>query len=271
MKRKALLVLVIAIFSSAILQAQNSDSRSRLAKESKGITYDTELAGNIKLMTNGWSIGGHYGILKNYYTTNIFSFELGELKHASETKQRTNFGSPIGRSARSFIYAKQNNLYALRGGVGQKRYFSEKARRKGVAIGMSYTIGPSLGFIKPYYLEISRNEPGSQNANIYDIKYTEENAYTFLGLANPNSPSTQEVIYGASSFGMGLDEVSLAVGGHAKIALHLDWGAYDETVKALEVGIMADFYFKNIELMVTDNNRPFFVNFYASFELGKRK
>mgnify|MGYP000374426699 CR=1 FL=1 len=263
MKRKALLVLVLAIFSSAILQAQDSDRRSRSAKESKGITYDTELAGNIKFLTNGWSIGGHYGILKNYYTTNTFSLEFGELHHARETRQRSyNNLSAFGRSARSYMYGKQNSLYTLRGGVGQKRYFSEKARRKGVAIGMSYNIGPSIGLVKPYYLEIARLEQGSNRVNIYDIKYSEENANEFLVVDN---------IYGASSIGMGLDEISIAAGGHAKIALHLDWGAYDETVKALEVGITADFYFKNIELMVTDDNRPFFVNFYASFELGKRK
>ncbi|MGB0985415.1 MAG: hypothetical protein ACPG19_15295 [Saprospiraceae bacterium] len=266
MKRKALLVLVLAIFSSAILQAQDANRRNRLEKEKKGITYDTELAGNIKLLTNGWSIGGHYGILKNYYTTNIYSLEFGELKHVRETRQRSNTSSPlISQSARSFIYGKKNNLYSLKGGIGQKRYFSEKARRKGVAVGMSYSIGASLGIIKPYYLEISKSEASSQIINIYDIKYTEETKEVFLG------QSSEEAIYGASGIGMGINEISIAPGGYAKLALHLDWGAYEETVKALEVGITADFYFKNVELMVTDDNRPFFVNFYAAFELGKRK
>ncbi|MGB0985559.1 MAG: hypothetical protein ACPG19_16015, partial [Saprospiraceae bacterium] len=258
MKRKALLVLVLAIFSSAILQAQNADRRDRLEKEKKGITYDTELAGNIKLLTNGWSIGGHYGIIKNYYTTNTFNFEFGELKHVREASQRSNSSTPLlSRSSRAFIYGKKNNLYALRASIGQKRYFSEKARRKGVAVGISYNFGASFGIIKPYYLEISKTEPGSRVPNIYDLKYTEENELIFLGLAD-------ERIHGASSIGMGLDEISIAPGGYAKIALHLDWGAYEETIKALEVGISADFYLKNVELMVTDDNRPFFVNFYAA-------
>jgi hypothetical protein len=65
--------------------------------------------------------------------------------------------------------------------------------------------------------------------------------------------------------------LSITPGGHAKAALHLDWGAFDEVIRALEVGIMIDVYAKQVPIMLTEDNKPYFINFYFSAELGKRK
>jgi len=263
MRQKIFFVLLFAVFTASMLHAQDDERRKRLLKEQKGITYNTEWTGDFKLMTNGWSLAASYGILKNYYTTTFYTLEFGELKHVRENRQRAEYSlSAFGRSARSFVFGKQNSFYALRGGIGQKRYFSEKARRKGVAVGMSYSVGPSLGLLKPYYLEIARLEQGSNRVNIYDVKYSEESAAEFLNINR---------IYGSSSLAMGIDEVSLVPGGHGKIALHLDWGAFSETVKALEVGLAFDLYFGNVPIMVTNDNRPYFINLYAAIQFGKRK
>lgn len=255
--------LLLILFSAATLAAtaQDESRRERLLQETRGITYDKEWGVDLKLMTDGWAIGGHWGTLKNYYTTNIYTVEFGELKHVREARQRAEIGA-FGRAARSFIYGKQNNLFALRAGMGQKRYFTEKARRNGVAVGMFYNFGGSLGIIKPYYVDIARQEPGSNRILTDPTRYTEATATQFLNINR---------IYGASSLAMGLNEISLAPGAHAKVALHLDWGAYDENVKALEVGIAADFYFRQIDLMVTNDNKPFFINLYAAIQLGKRQ
>jgi len=42
-------------------------------------------------------------------------------------------------------------------------------------------------------------------------------------------------------------------------------------VKALEIGIMFDIFFKKVPIMVIDNNQPFFLNGYIILQLGKRK
>lgn len=258
-----ILLLAIAVILTLPALAQDESRRERLLQESRGIAYNKEWGGDLKLMPNGWSIGGHWGTLKNYYTTNVYTVEFGELKHVREARQRAEVGiNTFGRSTRSFIYGKQNNLFALRAGVGQKRYFSEKARRNGVAVGMFYNFGGSLGIVKPYYLDMARQEPGSNRILIDPVRYSEATATQFLNINR---------IYGASSLAMGLNEISLAPGAHAKIALHLDWGAYDENVRAIEVGLAADFFFRQIDIMVTEDNKPFFVNFYAAFQLGKRQ
>jgi hypothetical protein len=59
------------------------------------------------------------------------------------------------------------------------------------------------------------------------------------------------------------------------MALHFDWGAFDEFVKAMEAGVMVDFYFKKVPIMVeTANgdieNSPLFINLFINIQLGKR-
>ena len=261
MIKKIYLFVILAVFSVSALQAQDRDRRPR---QTKSVVYNTEISGKLQLHTNGWAIGGHHGIINTYYKTRIYTFELGELKHPREQRQSNGFGGggSISNAARSYIYGKQNNFYTLKGGFGEIRTFSEKASRKGVGVGISYNFGPSLGIIKPYYLEVKRTEVGSNRFRVENIKYTGSNDNEFL---------QQDLIIGASSAWRGLSESSFGIGGHGKFGLHLDWGAGEEMIRALEVGVSGELYTRNIPIMITSDNRPFFVNLYVSAQLGKRK
>lgn len=251
------LPLIIFSFLFIAISATQVTGQSK-----KGVVYDKEMSGGLQIMPNGWSLLGQYGILQTYYKTRLYTLEFGELKSAREKRQTPQIqrGNPTFNPSSGYIFGKQNNFYSLKAGFGEKYYLSEKAARKGVAVGLSYSFGPSLGLIKPYYLEIARSEPGQQPTT--NIKYSEATAVEFL------SPS---LIYGSASSALGLDELSIAPGAFAKFGVHLDWGAYDETLKALEVGISADMYFKNIPIMVSDDNQPYFINVYAAAIFGKRK
>lgn len=245
-----------------------------------GVVYDKEFTVDVKLHTNGLALAANIGKIKSYYKTRYYHFEIGELKHEKEYRYSRDLTSNnFSRASGSYVFGKQNSLFVLRAGIGTKKYFSEKASRKGLAIGMSYEYGPSLGFVKPYYLDIYPND--SNNSTPREIKFSAEEAANFLDA---------DRIAGYSGFVKGLGEVSLQPGAHAKFGFHFDWGAFDEYVKAVEVGIMADFYLKKIPLMVDDatltlntnpvrtleilpenvRNRPFFLNLYISLQLGKR-
>ncbi|HMO39197.1 MAG TPA: hypothetical protein PKC76_06250 [Saprospiraceae bacterium] len=238
-------------------------------EERKGIVYNQEFAVNFKLLTNGYSLGVDIGRLQTYYLTRFWSFEIGELKHNKEYRQSFDFRSPAtNRISRAFVFGKQNNFIPLRIGFGEKRYLSEKARQRGVAVGLSYAAGPSLGFLKPYYLDLLRfPDAGSGDPFVRSERYSEENAVHFLN---------STIIYGSSGFVKGFDEVSILPGAHAKFAVHFDWGAFDEFVKALDAGIMVDFYFRDVPIMVdsprvpNSENSPIFINFYINLQLGKR-
>jgi hypothetical protein len=193
--------------------------------------------------------------------TQLWQIEFLEIKHPKE-RRLTRDISPCLRPPRPFVYGKQNNFYAVHGGWGQRRYLSEKARRKGVAVGYQYVIGPSLGIVKPYYLDIPKPGDVRPCPDVVSIRYEEgDNAAAFLS----------NNIYGASGLIKGWNQVSPMPGGFFKIALIFDWGAFDEMLKAAEVGLMADVYPREVPIMINEQNRPIFFNLYLNAQIGKRR
>ena len=263
-------VFFLFVCSLGISQQRIPDGQN-FYDDKKGTVYNREFTVDFKLHTNGFAFGVNIAELKTFYSTRFFNIELGEIKHPKEFRQNLELQSPTsGRISRSFIYGKQNSFWVLRGGVGEKRYFSEKAKRKGLAIGVSYEGGASLGMLKPYYLEIIRfTEPGSNDYRIRPEKYSIENEDKFLDITNLS-------IYGSAGFSKGLGEISLRPGLHAKTAVHFDWGAFDEFVKAIEAGIMVDYFFSDVPIMVESaniqntENKAIFINLFINLQLGKR-
>ncbi|MDX1943700.1 MAG: hypothetical protein SFU99_24245 [Saprospiraceae bacterium] len=267
---KILLILVssLLLLTSAAAQEVLTPGQNYY-EENKGIVYNKEFSVNFKLHTNGYALGVDIGSLQTYYITRFWTFEIGELKHPKEFRQGFDSRSSYtNRIARAFIFGKENTFIPLRVGFGEKRYLSEKAKRRGLAIGMSYAIGGSLGLLKPYYLDIVRYpDVGGGDPFVRSERYSEENAEFFLNTSR---------IYGSSGFAKGLDEISFLPGAHGKFAIHFDWGAFDEFVKALDAGVMVDFYFKDVPIMVESprvanaENTPIFINLYLNLQLGKR-
>lgn len=251
MKIRFLFILIALPF---LLNAQ-----ARLSQDIKGIIYDREKVLDLRVHTHGWAVGFQSAQLKTYYKTVFYNFELGELRHFKENKKSTDFSNPQPTNGfRSYTFGKQNYAFVLRGGMGAKRYFTEKASKKGVAVGVSYSGGVTAALMKPYYVEIGS---GRDLTVGYSIKYTPETASNFL---DPYK------IRGKGPFLKGLNETSIIPGIHGQLGLHLDWGAFDEFLKAMEVGIMLDVFPKKLPIMVSEENRPYFMNLYVSLQLGKR-
>ncbi len=271
MAQKIYLFLLLMLVGGFPLAAQEIyDTEQNIYDETKGIVFNREFTVDMKLHTNGFALGVNFARLKTYYLTRFFNVEIGEIKHPKEFRQSFDFQTPAAsRVSRAFIFGKQNSFLVLRAGVGEKRYLSEKAKRKGLAVGLSYEAGPSLGLLKPYYLELVRSSESGpfDDFTIRSEKFSDENASTFLDISR---------IYGSSGFSKGLGELSAIPGIHGKFAVHFDWGAFDEFVKAIEAGIMVDAYLKNVPIMAestlvqTPENKPFFVNLYVNLQLGKR-
>ena len=227
-----------------------------------GIIYNRETAFNLKMTTNrGYAPGLEFGRLRTYYKTTFKHISLGEIKHPKERRQSAD--PSVSRSFRPYVYGKQNNFFVLRTGWGVKRYYSEKAKQKGVALGMSWALGPSLGMLKPYYLALARTGDQPGQSRITNEKYTASNETVFLDNTR---------ILGAAPFSKGLGDLSLLPGANASIAFHMDWGAFDEVVKALEIGFMLDVFPKKVPILIGDqNNDRTFFNFFVNLQLGKRR
>jgi len=253
------LLLILSSLISLSGQIVNADG--------KGVIFSEERIVDIRMHTNGWSLSYGKGDIIKYNTIHFQSIEVGEIKHPKQDKRTfdlLSFGSNQ-TSNRSYIYGKQNNLFFVKYNIGRKIYYTDKAERKGAVLGISYSGGPTLGLVKPYLLDVVTREinaNGSISRGITPLQYDGTNGDVFL---DPNE------IVGPSGVSRGWDRLKVQPGLHGKIAMHLDWGAFDKFIKGLDLGIMVDFFFKEVPIMVTENNSKLFVNLYVSAHLGKRK
>jgi len=254
-------ILYLILLSVAPLAAQTVFQPKPLTDVSKGIIYEKEYTVDFTLNTNGYAFGVTWGKLANYYKTNFYHVSVGEIRHPKEFRQNfKEINTTTGQTSNSFAFGKQNNLIVIRGGKGFKRYYSEKAKEKGVAVALTIEGGPTIGLLKPYYMDVKKFNEGNRG-QIVSIKYSEETAADFL---NPG------IIFGASGFAKGLDEIRFLPGLHGKIAANFEWGAYDEFIKAAEIGLMLDLFPRTVPIMVSDTNRAFFLNLYITLQLGRR-
>ncbi len=262
-KIRILWIVCILAIAGADLLAQKVILPKQIDQSLRGIIYKREWVFDGAIHSNGFAVGVNIGKILTYYKTRYYHLNFGILRHPREYRQPVNFQGGAGfiKTSSAFAFGKQNNLLVLRGGMGEKRYFSEKAKRKGVAVGVSYEGGASLGILKPYYLEISRVEPGGIDDIISTEKYSEENKDYFLD---------ENRILGSANFFTGIDEISIVPGFHAKVAAHFSLGAFDQIAKAIEIGLMIDGYFRKVPIMILERNTSMFFNAYISVQLGKR-
>lgn len=264
---KRIIILTFLLLCTISIFAQVTFQPKQLDFQNEGVIFDKEFTLDFRfLQTNGYSLGLNFGRIKTYYRTTFYHFDFGELKHIRQYKQE-GFNSPnvpgFGGN-NSFIFGKRNTFLVLRGGYGQKRYFSEKAKKQGLAVGISYEAGPTLGLLKPYYLDLEYTIEDGRTVTIRSEKYGNENHDVFLD---------QSRIRGASGFTKGLGEISIVPGIHLQGSAHFDWGAFDEFVKAVEAGIMVDVFFQKVPIMVEVDgveNQPVFINLFINLQLGKR-
>ncbi len=266
--KRLLFLLFLAALSFAGFGQQTLEVGENYYGDRQGILYDRAFTVDLKLHTNGFAFGVDIARIRTYYLTTFLNFEFGEIKHPKQFRQSFDFRpSTNGQVSRAFVYGKENNFYVLRAGYGQKRFFSEKAKEKGLAIGISYQVGPALGLLKPYYLELLYPESGGSDIVARSERFSEENANVFLDITR---------IFGSSSWSEGLGEIAVRPGVQGEFAVHFDWGAFDEFVKALEAGVMFDVFLNTVPIMVDSplventENRPFFINFFLKLQLGKR-
>ncbi len=225
-------------------------------EEEGAIIYQKQSVFGLKLYTDGYAAFYELGSLKTPEKTNLYSIEIGERKHPKEEKltRGNGYGFAIGNP---YIYGKINNFYYVKLGLGQQRLIGGKGNKNGVAVSALYGGGVTAGLLKPYY--ISYSDPVTSQRK--DIKFA-NNDSAFLEARS---------IIGASGLGKGFNEIKLSPGVFAKGGLRFDYGRYNETVTAIEVGLNVELYSKKIPLMLLNKQKQLFFNAYAAIDFGRRK
>jgi hypothetical protein len=274
---KKFLLVTTAVFTGMVSMAQNNNQSKQPPRNDKKtekrqqlnnilkheeeegeIVFKTHSIFGVKISTDGYGISYERGKYISPRKTNILQFELNEKLSPKEEKTTTGFD--IFGNVSSAKYGKANNFFQLKGGYGQQIRIGGKANKNGVAVSALYAGGVSIGLLKPYFIDVERESTRER----LRVKFTD------------TLPSGDRYfIKGASGFTVGWNELKVVPGLHAKTALRFDYGKFNETVSALEAGINAEFYAKQIQEMgigsVYKYERQFFFNAYVAIEFGRRK
>lgn len=224
-----------------------------IKQEEEGvISYNKHTAFGLQLRSNGYGVFFEKGKMVSPRWANIYTLELSEIMHNKEERSSSAQGFLLGNS---FKYGKVNNFYQAKLGLGRQYIFGQKGNKNGVAVIGTAQGGLSLGLEKPYYLQI--NDDNTDR----DVRYTPEDSALFVS-GN---------IIGSSGFTKGWSEVKLRPGVFAKTSLRFDFGAYNESITALEIGISADAYAKKIQQMLFNDPKRFFFQLHVAIVFGNRK
>lgn len=257
---KTSLPVLAAFLCSGFAGLAQSDDVREIGIQSvrKGIVYKTEWSFDVALHTNGFYLGYNRGKIPNYHTTKTTHLDIGILYHPLETS--TSRPSNVGfRTYDAYKFGKKNHVLNFRFGKGYIKTFTEKARKKGVALGLQLQGGLLIGLQKPYYLKIKDERDGQ--FFVREIRYDDD----------PEAFMDADNILGRSSFFKGFDHLSIVPGLYGRVALRIDPGAFERLVRCLELGLQLDFYTKRPQLLVIDDNPYHYLNFFINLQLGSRK
>ena len=121
------------------------------------VLYRKELLGGLTLHGDGWGVNFFHGKHRTAKDRRMIGVEIVSMKHPKEIKSF----NPIYEDSRGYFYGKQNALLIFRPTYGRKHQIADKIRRSGVEVNYVWSIGPSIGLLKPVYLQIGKVLPNS--------------------------------------------------------------------------------------------------------------
>ena len=255
----SLLIISVSLSVSAQSGKSSRDDKKEKKKErisvmakqeEEGIiTYRKHFLGGAKLTTDGYGGFLELGRARSVKRSLLFQLEITERKHPKEEKQYNQ-----NNNAGPYIYGKINYFYPVKLGVQQQFLLGNKGNRNGVSISANAGGGLSLGLLRPYLLG-------------YDSAGTQ----IFRGLADDSARFLFEDPISGPNLGTGFNRLKVTPGAYAKAGLRFDYGKYNEMVSALEVGVTAEFYSKQIPQMIFSKENKFFFSAYVAILFGKRK
>jgi hypothetical protein len=221
-------------------------------EEEGNLSFHKQSVFGLQLRTNGYGVFFELGRRKSARYTNIYAIELTEIKHRKEEKTESSnrvFGN-------AFVFGKINNFYQAKLGFGQQYILGQKGNKNGVAVTASLQGGLSLGLLKPYYVDIEDSAGNGRS-----VSYA----------TDPEAYESAKGFFGATGFSKGWSEVKVKPGLYVKSALRFDFGRYNESVQAMEIGLSAEGFSQKVPILVLNDAKQIFVQMHIALVLGGRK
>lgn len=224
-------------------------------EEEGDLIFDHYWALGFRLNTNGYGIFYDHGKFINNRKSRTLTFELNEIKDPKDHKVAVS-SSYDGYSYNYVAVGRLNNFYEFKASIGQQILLGGKGNKNGVAVTYLYSGGISVGMLKQYVMNVSRQvvpngfEFKSTYPTIFDSAYYVDNS---LGL------------------GGGWDHLKFSPGLNLKLAMRFDYGRFNQNITAFETGVTAEYYFSEMPLMAYVQPKHLFFNAYIAIMFGKRK
>jgi hypothetical protein len=168
-------------------------------------------------------------------------FTFGGYKLAREQKIESLYNDQGGQN---YFYDKKNYAYNMTLVAGlSKKVFTRNNFSK-IGLNVTAAAGPSLFFLKPYYVQVAVPLPGTNQADVIDAPFD-------ASLHNFNN------IVGEADFFLGMNEIRLVPGARARTTALLDFSASPQYIRAVELGLYGDFFFKELEIFDEKTNPRF--------------
>jgi len=265
--RKIFLVGLVIAALPCFAQQINSSSQKRseerkekkqekidslIKQEEEGvINYTRQTDFGAKLVSDGYGIFMDIGRAKSIKRSVLYQLEIGERKSAREAKQ----SNPNDATSSPFIFGKENFFYYTKLGIQEQFLLANKANKNGVNITCNIGGGLSLAILRPYEYEV----------------VTADSTSKFVQLDRILTDTSIVGLLGGPTISQGWEDLSLTAGLYAKAALRFDYGHYTRTVTALEIGLSAEYYTKNIPIIYGVKPKDTFVSVYAAIIFGWRR
>ena len=214
--------------------------------EETRVLYKKEMAGGIIIHGDGWGFNFVHAKHLTARDRRVLGIELVGMRHPKEIKSF----NPYYEDSRGYFYGKQNSMLILRPTVGRKHQITDKIRHGGVEVNLVWGVGPSLGLLKPVYLQI-----GKPDNFPYEIIVVERYDPIRHGVQN---------IYGRAGWFTGFNEMFLMPGAFGRFGLNFEHSGQAAGIKSLEVGVSMDAYARSVPIMAElegVENKQFFLEF----------
>jgi hypothetical protein len=236
--KRFLIVGIIVFILSADLFAQGE------INQQEKIFYRNEKSLSLSLTSTGWGINGRYAKRINAANKIIYDIDFAILKHPQEFRM-----PPNTYSYGTYVFGKMNIVMNFRFGYGKQKEMFRKFDVGGISIRHFYSFGGSLALLKPVYYEA----------------YMPDQTYQTVRFNEQNSNS----IFDRASFFKGFGEIKPIPGAFVKLGLCFEFSPTDNSIHAIEGGVIFDAYPKKLEMMYTKNNYWFFTSLFVSYRFGK--
>lgn len=240
---------LLVLFSS--LCFSQSTSQAIANGQDPNVLYRNEMSFGIFAHSRGFGINFMRAKHVTGTRKRLLEVEALNMKHPKEIKVSNNTDN-----SKRFIYGKLNNILLFRAGVGYQTTIFKRSDRKSVEIRTSYYLGGNLTFAKPSYILVYR-ETVTGNKFEESIKYNPE-------------VHTIDSIAGRGPLVDGLNEIKVYPGFYAKANLSFEYAPFSNKVKAIETGVIFDYYPKALPIMAHNPAENFIITLYVGFVFGKK-